>query len=352
MSWPSSDAVTSCSRSSSASVRPLPLLPMSSSHSGAVSSSSGAVSRRNRCSSAGRPLSTLSARKSQSGPRRRPTCGIAARRSAAGSRFVARLNSWRAAIHPPVRRSSSATSSGSSGRWYWSRNSRSTSQERNRRSSGPISSIRRPSRSREVLNEGRWRDSVTRWVDGGRSSITAATARSLLVPMTASNSSMTTSNRASPASSPTSTASMSVPVTGRRVARAMASPRWAASVASSPSIAWARYHTPSPPLRATRWPAAVVLPAPAGPTTIVSGTSQARSKRRSTRSRVIAGTAGGSNRARGSGRTPIGRRQISPLVGDAGRPNLRRNLRRWTGRRAGTRSNVDGSSEGVVWTRS
>ncbi len=154
MSWPSSDAVTSCSRSSSASVRPLPLLPISSSHSGAVSSSSGAVSRRNRCSSAGRPVSTLSARKSQSGPRRRPTCGIAARRSAAGSRLVARLNSWRAAIHPPVRRSSSATSSGSSGRWYWSRNSRSTSQERNRRSSGPISSIRRPRRRPRRVERG------------------------------------------------------------------------------------------------------------------------------------------------------------------------------------------------------
>ena len=94
--------------------------------------------------------------------------------------------------------------------------------------------------------------------------------------------------------------------TGRRrpVARAIASPRCAASTASSPSTGWARYHTTSPPLRCTRWPAAVVLPAPAGPTTIVRGTSQARSSRRSTRSRTIARTAGGSNRARGSGRLP------------------------------------------------
>ena len=92
------------------------------------------------------------------------------------------------------------------------------------------------------------------------------------------------------------------------VRRAIAAARCWQNVAGSASTGWARYHTAACWLRWTNWPTAVVLPAPAGPTTIVSATCQARSSKRSTRSRATARTAGGSSRALGRRDASMARR--------------------------------------------
>ena len=130
--------------------------------------------------------------------------------------------------------------------------------------------------------------------------------------MTASNSSMTSSSGRPPAVRSMCRASSVRSVPSHADAGAVGDrPRrggWQ-NVASSASTGWARYQIAGCSLRCTSWPTAVVLPAPAGPTTIVSGTSQARSSRRSTRSRTIARTAGGSRRALGRRAASMARRR-------------------------------------------
>ena len=209
---------------------------------------SGAVSSRNSWSSSGRPASTFSARKSQSGPARRPTWAITARRSTRrqpGGRQVEQLQRGHPTAGPPLQLGDLVGQQRPA--VQLAEQPVDLPRPEAQVVGADLAHVAGQPHPAEV--ERRPVPRERHEVDGRGESVSASpTACSLGVPMTASNSSMTSSRPSARPERSMSTSDLgdARPAAARRGGVRPAWARWPHRVASSPSPAWARYHRDGP----------------------------------------------------------------------------------------------------------
>ncbi len=236
------------------------------------------------------------------------SAATARRRSLVCLPRVARWNSWSPAAHPSSPRASWARSPGGSGSPYTSANSRSTSHDRNRRSSWPISSSAPDTRSRDRFQPGAWRQVAASTSHGGASSTRSPRASSAGEPASSCRSSRARTTRPSgtgtrSSASAASSAPPQPPAPAGTSPGTTAARAWAmcpSSAAARRSPASTRYQAVGVVSADVYCASSVVLPQPAGPVTSTSRWWPVAARDRSSRSRGRARTGGGRMRARGT----------------------------------------------------